>query len=370
MQRLANELSMSDVGLAKLCRRHEIPVPGRGYWRRLQTGHEPKRPSLPASNKPYLNLIEITFRESMPGQENPSSEVEPTEQPPTILVLEDQAISHPYALRTERSLCRTKSDERGFLLPRKGKPCNGKVSEKSLPRALRIFDAMFRALDERNYVMKWPREENAKLTVFVLDEELQFAISEFVGRKPHTPTQQELAEQKEYSWKSPPKWDYVPSGRLKLEIEYSRYLNIRHMWSDGKRRRLEDCLNAFVAGLALVANRIKQEREEDLRRKREWEEQRKREEERRQRLAEYERKAEVLSSLVARSIESKNIRELVASFMDACKKTVLTERQWGEAAAMIEWSTNHANSLDPLTFVSETVHEFRRCSQVDALSRD
>lgn len=30
MQKLAMEFGLSDVGLAKLCKRHQIPVPGRG----------------------------------------------------------------------------------------------------------------------------------------------------------------------------------------------------------------------------------------------------------------------------------------------------------------------------------------------------
>ena len=36
MQKLAMQFGLSDVGLAKLCRRHEIPLRGRGYWARVQ----------------------------------------------------------------------------------------------------------------------------------------------------------------------------------------------------------------------------------------------------------------------------------------------------------------------------------------------
>jgi hypothetical protein len=36
MQKLGWEFGISDVGLAKLCRRYEIPVPGRGYWTGIQ----------------------------------------------------------------------------------------------------------------------------------------------------------------------------------------------------------------------------------------------------------------------------------------------------------------------------------------------
>lgn len=35
---IAERLGVSDVGLAKLCRRAEIPLPGRGYWQRCEAG--------------------------------------------------------------------------------------------------------------------------------------------------------------------------------------------------------------------------------------------------------------------------------------------------------------------------------------------
>ena len=41
VHRLAKEFGYSDVGLAKLCHKHQIPTPGLGYWRRLELGHRP-----------------------------------------------------------------------------------------------------------------------------------------------------------------------------------------------------------------------------------------------------------------------------------------------------------------------------------------
>lgn len=45
--RLADELGISNVGLAKACRRHAVPVPPRGYWAKLKAGQEPPRTALP-----------------------------------------------------------------------------------------------------------------------------------------------------------------------------------------------------------------------------------------------------------------------------------------------------------------------------------
>jgi ankyrin repeat protein len=49
MQLLAKEYGISDVGLAKVCRKLAIPVPGRGYWAKKAAGKPvPKRPQLKA----------------------------------------------------------------------------------------------------------------------------------------------------------------------------------------------------------------------------------------------------------------------------------------------------------------------------------
>ena len=44
MKNLAKEYSISDVGLAKVCRKLMIPLPGRGYWAKKEAGQNPKQP--------------------------------------------------------------------------------------------------------------------------------------------------------------------------------------------------------------------------------------------------------------------------------------------------------------------------------------
>lgn len=47
LSRLAPELGLSDNGLRKLCKRHDIPIPARGYWARAAAGHAVKPSMLP-----------------------------------------------------------------------------------------------------------------------------------------------------------------------------------------------------------------------------------------------------------------------------------------------------------------------------------
>ncbi|KEZ77605.1 hypothetical protein [Salinisphaera hydrothermalis] len=45
---VAKELRISDTAVKKRCRKLQVPKPPPGYWRRIETGEEPRRPPLPA----------------------------------------------------------------------------------------------------------------------------------------------------------------------------------------------------------------------------------------------------------------------------------------------------------------------------------
>jgi hypothetical protein len=60
MTRLARQYGISDVALAKICRKLSIPYPGRGYWRRKQTGKVVKQFPLPPSADPAKQSATIS----------------------------------------------------------------------------------------------------------------------------------------------------------------------------------------------------------------------------------------------------------------------------------------------------------------------
>lgn len=61
---IAGRLEVSDVALAKLCRRAAIPIPARGYWARTEFGQLLPRPAMPAApaGLPELLWIRSTAR--------------------------------------------------------------------------------------------------------------------------------------------------------------------------------------------------------------------------------------------------------------------------------------------------------------------
>ena len=75
---LAKEFGISDVALAKWCRKMDVPRPGVGHWRKLETGKRVSRPELP--NPTVEKSLHIRPR----GPEVPRSkdDAEPPEIPP------------------------------------------------------------------------------------------------------------------------------------------------------------------------------------------------------------------------------------------------------------------------------------------------
>src|SRR2546426_1642289 len=67
MRELAKDFGISDVALAKPCRRLAIPVPGRGYWARVDVGQQPYRPQLPKREPQWLDDGALTVGPSREG---------------------------------------------------------------------------------------------------------------------------------------------------------------------------------------------------------------------------------------------------------------------------------------------------------------
>lgn len=62
MQRLAQQFGISDVALAKACRRVEIPVPERGYWAKSQAGKKVTRIPFPPRGPGMSNDVFVGGR--------------------------------------------------------------------------------------------------------------------------------------------------------------------------------------------------------------------------------------------------------------------------------------------------------------------
>jgi hypothetical protein len=114
LRKLAPQFGLSDVGLAKLCKRHSIPLPGLGYWTRVQFGKQPKRQPLPQLEKTARNQLEIVIQptpaNSILKDVNGTVKLEPVQ----IQLSDTEPISHPLAIRTQKLLSHATKNERGL----------------------------------------------------------------------------------------------------------------------------------------------------------------------------------------------------------------------------------------------------------------
>jgi hypothetical protein len=59
LSRIAAEFGVSDTALRKMCDRHDIPTPGRGYWAQVASGKSFPKPQLRPVTDPRLETVRI-----------------------------------------------------------------------------------------------------------------------------------------------------------------------------------------------------------------------------------------------------------------------------------------------------------------------
>ena len=344
---LAEEFGMSDVGLAKLCRKHDIPIPPLGYWRKKETGNKAVPPPLPAA-KNGLETLDVHVRDRLPP------ELAALAAEPAAEIAIPAELSHELVTRTEKLLTSGKENEKKLIVPKNGTLSHLLVSREQMSRALRIMNALFLALEERGQSVSWPKEEEAALTLGVDGEMVRFCVLETAESLRHVLTP---AEQK-HPWMAP-KWDYKLTGKLQFRVDNLPYsAGVRGTWSDGKCQRLEKCIGDFIVGLRVAAAAIKKNRQETEERERRWEEERKQKEEQRRKAAEHKRKAEFVKELMRNWEEAQNVRMFVKALAECSGKLELSDEEKSEIQQVVDWTTEYAEFLDPLSDLPDSIDEF------------
>lgn len=62
---LSGQFGLSDRGLAKICERHHIPVPGRGYWARLEAGQAVTKTPLWKLDNPAIQEVVLGWHQHL-----------------------------------------------------------------------------------------------------------------------------------------------------------------------------------------------------------------------------------------------------------------------------------------------------------------
>lgn len=298
--RLAKELGISDVGLAKACRRHAIPVPPRGYWAKLKAGQTPSMLPLPA---PELDVI-VHFATSDPeelarqralaqhrAELLQARAVEATKLPPIEFATSLEG-AHPLVKATQRYCERMprlieRSQRRGGSNWRTDNLQDRLPPEQHGRYSLLDRDCLdiCASLEAMNWVLLFHatllrgllhggmtvvrreghrdrasgRADGPAIEMRLKDEVLTFKFSEGYRRVRLTPEEFEV-KRKDSPWAR--EYEMRPSGNFTFSIEGTEF-HARKAWQ-GNKERMEGQVNEIIRTafhLALSQPQLRSERE-------------------------------------------------------------------------------------------------------------
>ena len=213
---------------------------------------------------------------------------------------------------------------------------NINVSQGTLYRALRIMDALFKAIEAHGGEIEI---RDRKTFCRMSEAEVEFSLWEKVTR-----SERELSEKERRESYVSDRWIFTPTGQLTFRIDEC-YVG-RSSWRDKTSKPLEERLNEVMIGL-ITASRIIRERDLERQRKRqlELEEQQRREQlARLQQIEQNHRKQ--LNTLLEGWIRSNNLRQFLAE----CNESLAASGELSSESPEVlwlEWARSYADKLNP-----------------------
>lgn len=354
MRLLAPKYGISDVGLTKICRKHGIPTPPRGYWAKREAGQSPDQKALPsAENDDPIRIPDPSvksLRDPALQSELEDHLAAATSPEAKISIAQTLRSAHDLVRAANDQLSQAEKDPRGLLVPPERCPLRIFVSAGQLRRALLIVDALLKAAELRGYAVQ------PGPSIVCFGQKVGFTVEETVAA---------VREREDVDLAAPYRFGHsrfnekrVPSGDLSLKLAESDDFwarGLRKSWKDGERKRLEENLNSVLAGIvAFGARKCEHDADEKRRRLAEADAARRREAEARERAE--RRKLQVGErarvDALLRQADDWRQAETLRQFVEAVRADRVdagcTIEQGSELDRWIEWALAQADRLDPL----------------------
>jgi hypothetical protein len=345
--KVAPKYGISAVALGKICRKLQIPLPGRGYWVKKDFGKHVEQLPLPvAKDLPIVHRQKYPTTGRISYSQVISSEPEPTD-PEYLRIIDIEsrtfavnpdAKRHKLVVATERILKHARTDDKGILQLRYDQSClEVRVSKGTLDRALTFVNALVLSLQDEGFPVSVQQGKHGT-GVHIFGYRVPFVIVEKVREKGRR-------EVKEYSW---PRTiiEYEPIGDL--EIRVGDYSYRQKKYRDGKKHRLEAILPVCLGALmregrsSLISAKLAEQRRI---------EQQKKDLERAElgrQIAEEEKKVKDLETWVSNWARAQQMRE----FISALEKLWVQEGHdlspESQKGQRIIWMKQQADRLDPM----------------------
>ena len=265
MRTLAREWGISDVGLAKICKRHHVPRPGLGHWAKKQHGKRVRKTPLPTIGEERLDKITLSVVDRIDGPDIADSEIaqlilKESEPAQIITVGERVQIRHPFIRSTKDSLKGVRPDDYGRVSPRRqfnGTHFDVRVSPKNVSRALRILQVLTTAMQARGHILEERSRRSTYACFKVLGEEFTVTIRESSKRSERD---EYKSKSKRDYWSYSRRYDYTPTGILELCLNFDSYLSNATL-RDTSKKPLENRLNEAIVSMLRIVDRRRTEAE-------------------------------------------------------------------------------------------------------------
>jgi hypothetical protein len=369
---LAQDFGLSDVALAKRCRKLGVPVPGRGYWARVAAGQEPYRPTLKPREPDVGDHLALTFKPPVEPPAKAAGDL-PPDQAAVRAQIEGTAITLTDNLATacppvQRLAHRLQVIPRSEITwarrgDRQGPVPTVEVSKGLQKRALQVTDTLLRAAEslgwpyqavapepstDRRYRPPTEPPPPSRGVLLVAGEALEIDIREPRTRTRHVETADEKRRKALGQYIYQPPWDYHDSGRLQLVFREPGHSYRERTFNDGKRQRLEDQIHRVLGELYDRALEIKKDRAAAERRAQEERIRAQRAAERRARRDTELKLIEELERQAGAWFRAKLLHRYVRHARRALAGEVIRVKRGAEAVDFYAWAAGYLDQLDPL----------------------
>lgn len=363
VQSLAKALGISDVGLAKICKKLNVPRPGRGYWAKAPAARKVLKKLLPPLSadqaESYRVSLDATQGGSAWSREALQHLAEEGVRIPTISPEVGSTGVHPL-IETYRGMIERVGTKVKELMAEKA--CLAViVSPGQLDRSMDLLQRIFTGFEEQGYhpevlppdprgqsqygySQSKPSQTGVRIKGVFVAFQLMEAIETLEVPAPVQPAR--TTRTNVYVPPPRPTYEQVGTGRLTLEILDPAPYGMRKRWQDSGTKTIEKSLDSFFRAVMAIAEHQHEKEQERERQRKDEEEAKRRKQEAEARRAELEARRHDLESRMLDLQEAEAIRHFMQRVReDAQRRGVVLEAD-EEIGEWVAWVEGLAEALE------------------------
>lgn len=255
---VAKEIGVSDVAIAKACRRAAVPLPPRGYWAK-PVAKRPKRPRLGQAPTTSEGPIKFSvFDPELTPQAQPKAtkaDGSALETGP-IVIPGNWNAPHPLIAQALAQSKSGKVKEGRCVLERS---LDIRVSPAQIDRALLYMDSLIRSTEALG--ARWSVTEKGTQLIY-LEVEIPVTLRESLRREEIKESSPDLAPRRKGEWRPnaldlTTRIEFLSTGQLSLELNAWTDVPVRRNWKDTATTKIEDKLQDLLKCLPRTAQAVK-----------------------------------------------------------------------------------------------------------------